>query len=1069
MSFFNRFVNLRLFLILAAALPLGIFNGVQARDNGAENHTASSSFTEMLLIPNIETAGVVVRGVNLPRVASVVYRQSGASDWHLGHPMMRIDDGRLVGSLFELVPNTSYEVKVQDGSQFISNTLLTQPEELIFTPARIILVDDDAPAGGNGSAAQPYKTIQDGVNHATAGTQVLVRDGIYRENIVFPASGTAGNWIQVKAEGSKAILDGSSAFSGAIWTPYNNRKNLWFTDIGMPTEYLGRDQKRYYLYDSLAGLYEGIGHNRTPVSEGWYMAPYSRRLYVRSLDNPANHTWQAATLNHGFDGTARDWLWIEGFEIRLYGKQSGCGICILNSSHIVIRKNRIHNIQRGISIEWTGTGNQGNDTRIEENEVFDPKASEWSWNAVKGTTMEGPAITVRGHIGAIIRDNDIHHFFNGIYTGSSGALENSELAFDIDVYNNQIHEIGDDALEPEGACINNRFRDNRIDTSFVAVSLAPITQGPTWVIRNLITNYTGRAIKWDRKTDGWVLMYHNTLWTAAGTPNAMDLISTAANAILRNNISTNNAYAIYEVPKGSIGNDWDYNNWYTTRSAGTPPFKWESVNYSTIPDLCRITRLECHSHESDPGLVNPAGGDFTLSTTSPNVDRGFWLPGINDGFAGIAPDLGAIESGTSSHPVVLASVKDVQNESDSVGFVVTFSKDVSGVDTSPPYGDFVLTASEGLTGSTIRSVIQVSGKSYSVNVQTGTGSGTLRLDILDDDSIMDTEGSPLGGNGTGNGAFTSGEIHTVEQNPPFATRIIRMDPNPTAADIVRFSGTFSESVNGVDQTDFKLTTSGDIKDLRIISVEPGASANQFSISVTTGTGSGTIRLDLLDDDSIKDSNGQPLGGPGTGNGSFVKGETYTKTLRRPESMIFRSNGGSDGWIVENGEDGSLGGSLNTTETTFNIGDDQLDRQYRALLSFPTAYLPDNALILSAILSINKQGMTGTDPFTTHGNIIVDIKSGGFSIGAVRTSDFQAAANLDSAGIIQNNPVDTVYWSLLDPAAYAFISRTSGTQFRLYFETDDNDDMNSDYIKFYSGDYEDRLAIRPRLTIEYYVP
>ncbi len=1069
MKFSHQIQSLLILINLAASLLWGSSSTVQARGIESEIHTAT--FTEIQLIPNIETVGVAVSGANLPSVANLMYRQSGATDWQMAHPLMRIDDGRLMGSLFGLSPETTYEVKAQDGSTVISSTTTTQAEGLSFTPKAILYVDDDAPAGGNGSTTQPFKTIQEGVNHATPGTQVLVRDGVYFENVTFPVSGTAGNYIQVKAESNGTILDGSANFSGAIWKSYYSRKNLWYTDIGMPTDYLARDQKRYYLYDSLVGIIQSLGHNRTSINEGWYMAPYSSRLYVRSFDNPANHTWQAARLNHGFDATGRDWLWIEGFEIRFYGKQSGCGVCMLNTSHVVIRKNRIHNVPRGVSIEWTGSGNQGNDTRIEENEIHDLKAGDWPWNAVKGTTMESTGIIVRGHIGAIVKDNDIHHYFNGIYTGSSAALENSQLAFDVDVYNNQLHDIGDDALEPEGACINHRFRNNRIDSSFVGVSLAPITQGPTWVIRSLITNYTGRAIKWDRKTDGRVLIYHNTLWTTVAKPNAMDLISTAANAILRNNLSTNNAYAINEVPRGSRGNDWDYNNWYTTQLAGTPPFKWESVNYNTISDLCKATKLECHSHASDPGLVNPRGGDFSLSPSSPNVDRGFWLPGINDGFAGKAPDLGAIESGTSSYPVVLASMREVQSNPipDTVGFVVTFSEDVSGLDPAPPFSDFKLTTTEGLVGSSIQSVTPISGKSFGVSILSGTGTGTIRLDIVDDDSIKDIDGNPLGGVGTGNGAFNAGEIQSIDQNPPIATRIIRMDPNPTTANNVRFSVSFSEPVRGVDQADFKLTTSGDLINLGILSIESSGTANVFTVTVNAGAGSGSIRLDLTDDDSIIDNSGRPLGGPGAGNGSFVKGEAYTKTIRQLESVTYRSNGGSDGWILENSEDGNAGGTLNLDAATFSLGDDQLDRQFRGILSFPTAYLPDDTVILSAILSITRQGLAGTDPFTTHGNISVDIKSGGFSSGPVQAADFQASANMDNAGIIQNNPVDLVYWVLLEPASYGFISRTGATQFRLQFELDDNDDLNADYLKFYSGDYEDRLAARPRLMIEYYVP
>jgi nitrous oxidase accessory protein NosD len=150
-------------------------------------------------------------------------------------------------------------------------------------------------------------------------------------------------------------------------------------------------------------------------------------------------TIPAGAPHHAFDVRC-NWIWIEGFEMQFYGTTTnGCGVCALNTSHIVIRRNKVHNMQLGIFINWTGTEDQGNDTRIEQNEVHDPLVNEWPWTAVKGSFMEGTGIIIRGHVGAIVRDNHVHNFFNGIYTGSSGALENPELAFDADIYRNYIH------------------------------------------------------------------------------------------------------------------------------------------------------------------------------------------------------------------------------------------------------------------------------------------------------------------------------------------------------------------------------------------------------------------------------------------------------------------------------------------------------------------------------------------------------------------------------------------------------------------------------------------------------
>jgi hypothetical protein len=60
--------------------------------------------------------------------------------------------------------------------------------------------------------------------------------------------------------------------------------------------------------------------------------------------------------------------------------------------------------------------------------------------------------------------------------------------------------------------------------------------------------------------------------------------------------------------------------------------------------LCNASGLECNGYEDQPGFTNPAGGDFTLLPSSPNIDRGVIIPGINDGFMGSAPDVGAFES-----------------------------------------------------------------------------------------------------------------------------------------------------------------------------------------------------------------------------------------------------------------------------------------------------------------------------------------------------------------------------------------------------------------------------------------
>src|ERR1041384_19578 len=189
-----------------------------------------SAASPLSLYPNIETAGVALSGLNLPKTAEMMYRQTGETAWRPGHPLIRIGDGRLIGSLFGLSPATSYDVKVLNGSTEITGSVTTQPDELAFTPTTVLHVNANAPAGGDGSAAAPFRTIQEGMNHASAGTQVLVSDGIYHEAVTFPASGSANQWIQVKAEGNGAVLDGADILVGNIWKPYS-KAHVWYTKI----------------------------------------------------------------------------------------------------------------------------------------------------------------------------------------------------------------------------------------------------------------------------------------------------------------------------------------------------------------------------------------------------------------------------------------------------------------------------------------------------------------------------------------------------------------------------------------------------------------------------------------------------------------------------------------------------------------------------------------------------------------------------------------------------------------------------------------------------------------------
>ena len=184
---------------------------------------------------------------------------------------------------------------------------------------------------------------------------------------------------------------------------------------------------------------------------------------------------------------------------------------------------------------------------------------------------------------------------------------------------------------------------------------------------------------------------------------------------------------------------------------------------------------------------------------------------------------------------------------------------------------------------------------------------------------------------------------------------------------------------------------------------------------------------------------------------------------------FRSTGAYDGWVRERGEDSGLGGKVDATMSTGRLGDDAYDRQYRTVLDFDTSSLPDDAVVVGVTLKIRRSGAVGTNPIRTHGKLFVGMRTGYYHNNPLlERVDFHAPSSRNNVGRFIRVGVDRWYRAPLRPVSYPLVNLTGHTQFRLYFEVDDNDDLSAEVLKFYSGDYP-TAANRPELIISYYVP
>ena len=202
-----------------------------------------------------------------------------------------------------------------------------------------------------------------------------------------------------------------------------------------------------------------------------------------------------------------------------------------------------------------------------------------------------------------------------------------------------------------------------------------------------------------------------------------------------------------------------------------------------------------------------------------------------------------------------------------VHFTVTFSAPVNNVDDT----DFGLAVGSIADADIVAFTGTPGDSAYTVAVTTGTGLGTIGLDVEDGTDIVAAEdGSPLVS------GFTAGDVYTV-QNPTVIS-VTRVTESPSSLPNVEFLVTFSVPVDGVNTgttSDFSLTVSG-VVGAKVKTLAGTAPSATYTVTVGTGSGNGKIRLNVRDNDSIRGpDSGRQLGGPGTGNGAFTTGETYT--------------------------------------------------------------------------------------------------------------------------------------------------------------------------------------------------
>jgi parallel beta-helix repeat protein len=429
-------------------------------------------------------------------------------------------------------------------------------------------VDASSPscsASGPGTASSPYCTISAAVSaHSGAGITIVVRPGIYREEVSIPASGVSGNPFVLQAQGPGVVVDGSEDFSATSkWVLYSG--NVWrASSVTWSPQQLFADGARLVKSSSAPGS--------LPVGAFRYVP--GAGLYANvGGGNPGAHQASVSRRSYGFVVSGRSWVTLSGFEVT---RSNEYGIYIASgSANCVVSGNRV-TFARHYGIGLSG----GPGALIASNVVTD--------NGDHGISLGS------GSDGCTIQDNESARNAdpsvrraNGIYLGESSGCT---------IRRNRIHNNQDTGLQINSSSNNNLSVENiswsNGDHGFDHL-------GSTGTMHR-------HDVAYGNYKDGFSIEGF-----APGT--------SVFNCIGVNNGLTTDEYDLWVDSGSAPGFTSDYNLFWNSTSQ--VPIKYISTRYSSVAAFSAATGKDKRSLQSNPRFVNPGAGDFHLLAGSPAIDN----------------------------------------------------------------------------------------------------------------------------------------------------------------------------------------------------------------------------------------------------------------------------------------------------------------------------------------------------------------------------------------------------------------------------------------------------------------
>jgi len=566
-------------------------------------------------------------------------------------------------------------------------------------------VDPAGSDANDGTSESPFATPQKGVDTAGPGDTIMVRAGVYRGRVVFPESGEPGSSIVLEGE-EGAILDGGEVV--ADWEPAPEiapgvyRKRLSFPDWPgwneTPFNLTWNDRLVLHISGASMESGEGMARLKEPAeSETWQGV---EALYGTSDGVTYLRFADGRDPNQGVITVGPHWEYDEAAVVLIRDKRHIVvrGFTIRNrtvgvhlkagASDNVIENNTIIGGKHGVFIgyyPWAVPRDAGAEVLCHRNQVRNNQITlaflspitvphpnmRWIWEQFKqfsDNDREGVALFSAGHDNQVC-GNHIFEHWGGIQDWGARddwaadypvVLRNRQFCQRLQVYDNVVHDILDDGLEPSGGEIEAEWHDNLVYNCNTNIRLKFAEGGPCYIYRNRSYNpqptpggECADLFHFRDNSDALVYVYHNSFASYRGNKLGVNIRESTSPAI--------------------CANSWYVNNIFSNHHFGTPPYgglpSGVHADYNLIASITACSPPGEHNvliPERRLWDTDPPG--FGLEADGPGRGKGLdlsreWvmdgvqhpgLPGMGPGyFSGQAPDLGAVQFGESADAVVL--------------------------------------------------------------------------------------------------------------------------------------------------------------------------------------------------------------------------------------------------------------------------------------------------------------------------------------------------------------------------------------------------------------------------------